>query len=516
MAQPQQNLTVAAPAFKGMNTEDSPLTLGAEWASIAHNCVIDQYGRLGARKGYSVLTTDNTALGTDPLSNVHEHVALDGSKTYLSTGNNLVFTGTTTLTDVTGAATITADDWQIVSLNDDAYFFQAGHTPLMFDYSAGTLIAISAHASYAGSVPTADVALAAYGRLWVANTSTDKQTVTYSDLLIGPAWTGGSSGSINVEKYWPNGTDEITGLAAHNGYLLIFGKESIIVYDSADDVTNLSLTDTVTKIGIVGKHAWTNTGSDIMFVDKSGLRSFNRVIQEKSLPIGDVSRNVRRDFTSQATTETGSSVRCVYGADEAFVLVSFPSKSSVWCFDMRALLPDGSGRTTLWTGVQYYTMTELQGGDLYFGTNDGVLKYTGYLDDASTYRYRYYSVPLDFQSTSQLKFPKSMGLTITGGPAQKATAYWGYDYTFNFKSFPFTLDAQDLDFYNTAEDEYNNQGDPDPDDPTEYTGGFGIKRYKIPLTGDGLALTVGLEVAVNNSHVSLQEIDIKTLIGQML
>ena len=108
-----------------------------------------------------------------------------------------------------------------------------------------------------------------------------------------------------------------------------------------------------------------------------------------------------------------------------------------------------------------------------------------------------------------------MCLTITGGPNQQAVAYWGYDYKYAFKSHPFILNGQDLDFYSTAEDEYNNQGSYDPDDPTEYVGGFGIKRYCIPLSGSGLALMVGLEIDVESTLVSLQEIDIKTLIGRL-
>jgi len=132
-----------------------------------------------------------------------------------------------------------------------------------------------------------------------------------------------------------------------------------------------------------------------------------------------------------------------------------------------------------------------------------------------TYRFRYYSAPVDFGAPASIKIPKSVCFTITGGPDQKAVAYWGYDYRYSFSHQPFTLDAQDLDFYSTAEDEYNNQGDPDPDDPTEYTGGFGIKRYCIALSGRGLALMIGLEIKVDNTEVSLQEFDIKTLIGRL-
>ena len=65
MAQQLQNVTISAPAFFGINTQDSPVDLNPSFASIADNCVIDTYGRIGARKGFDLLTTNGaTVLGT--------------------------------------------------------------------------------------------------------------------------------------------------------------------------------------------------------------------------------------------------------------------------------------------------------------------------------------------------------------------------------------------------------------------------------------------------------------------
>ena len=62
MAQQLQNITVQAPGFAGINSQDSPLALDQSFASIASNCVIDQYGRVGARKGYETITTNSSVL----------------------------------------------------------------------------------------------------------------------------------------------------------------------------------------------------------------------------------------------------------------------------------------------------------------------------------------------------------------------------------------------------------------------------------------------------------------------
>ena len=61
MAQDRQNITIAAPAFRGLNTQDSPLSLDASYASVADNCVIDQYGRIGSRKGFTAITSQHNS-----------------------------------------------------------------------------------------------------------------------------------------------------------------------------------------------------------------------------------------------------------------------------------------------------------------------------------------------------------------------------------------------------------------------------------------------------------------------
>ena len=101
------------------------------------------------------------------------------------------------------------------------------------------------------SFPTANEVIAAYGRLWCADITNNKSTVYWSDLLIGHNWTGGTSGSIDISKVWPDGYDEIVSLAAHNGMLIIFGQHSIVVYQGAEAPATMSLMDTVAGVGCV-------------------------------------------------------------------------------------------------------------------------------------------------------------------------------------------------------------------------------------------------------------------------
>ena len=194
MAQKLQNITVAAPGFFGLNTMDSPIGLNPSIAAIADNCVIDQYGRVGARKGWAVSSNGTSVLGSSRgIEAVHEFVARDGTKTIFSAGNNKIFTGTTTLTEVTLPVgyTVTANNWKIVTFNNDVYFSQREHVTLKSVAGSTTLIESKDGTHYA---PQANEVLAAYGRLWAADVSNNNYTVYWSDLLDGSNWHGGSSG----------------------------------------------------------------------------------------------------------------------------------------------------------------------------------------------------------------------------------------------------------------------------------------------------------------------------------
>ena len=91
MASQLQNITIAAPAFSGLNTQDSPLGLDSSWASVADHCIIDRYGRIGARKGIDIVTTSATPLGSSAgIISMFEFTETDGTTTVFSTGNNKI------------------------------------------------------------------------------------------------------------------------------------------------------------------------------------------------------------------------------------------------------------------------------------------------------------------------------------------------------------------------------------------------------------------------------------------
>ena len=87
MAKPLQSIAIQAPGFYGLNTEDSPTALPEQFALEATNCVIDQFGRIGARKGWQYVTTTNP----DSIVSLSEFVKSDGSTETISASDSAIF-----------------------------------------------------------------------------------------------------------------------------------------------------------------------------------------------------------------------------------------------------------------------------------------------------------------------------------------------------------------------------------------------------------------------------------------
>ena len=507
MAQNREHIYIAAPGFKGVNTQDSPVAQDATFAAIAENMVIDKFGRIGARKGLKKLTTSATPLGSsDGIESIFEYVKRDGTKIVFSAGNNKIFTGTTTLTEVTlpGGYSITANNWKIVSFNNDIYFFQRGHAALVSVAGSTTLVAVTdgGHAAPAGNE-----VLAAFGRLFVADVTNNSYTLYFSDLLDGDNFHGGTSGSLDVTTVWPTGYDEIVALSEFNDFLVIFGKRSILLYSGASSPSTMTLADVITNIGCIARDSVQSTGSDLIFLSDSGVRSLGRVIQEKSNPIGDVSVNVRDDLVQAAAVETGN-IKSVYSEENAFYLLILPEVNNlVFCFDMRGKLENGASRVTTWpfTGILCATTTD--NNEVYFGNSKGINEYSGFLDDTSTYTMKYYTNALSFGDASKLKILKEITFTIVGGQGTDLLLNWGYDYTEGYTKQLLTVDDASIAEYGISE--YNVA-------TSQYNASIIVNKATTKATGSGRVVTIGLDATINDKSFSIQDVNIEAFIGRTI
>lgn len=504
MAQQLQNINIAAPAFKGLNTQDSPLSGDAQYASVADNVVFDSYGRIGSRRGLTLLTTDATALGTDKPHVIHEYEDANGNTKVFSVGNNKILSGTTTLVDETPASyTIIDNHFKIVNFNDNCYFFNAAHEPLVYSTALGAVTKMSLVSGYSGTAPQGNAALAAYGRLWVGDINGSPNMIYWSDLLSGHKWDTGTAGSLNLDKVWPDGADKVVAIEAWNNNLVIFGVNSIVIYQGATSPSTMTLLDTIQGIGCVARDSIQATGSDLLFLSSRGVMSLGRTIQEKSLPLRDVSMNVRDELIQLWKLQDEEVYSC-YSARHSFYLLSLPTNNVIYCFDVRAPLENGAFRVTRWTSDKHYSFAVQQDDTLLIGNTSGISKYEGYLDNGSNFAMRYFSNPLAFGSPSNLKFLKKITPTIIGGATTTFTIKWAYDFSTDYKSQTYTIGGSTIAYYGISE--YND---------AEYTAGTQISAPRINCTGGGNYVTIGIEADISGSPLSLQEFNIQATMGRM-
>jgi hypothetical protein len=293
-------------------------------------------------------------------------------------------------------------------------------------------------------------------------------------------------------------------LAQHNNFLVIFGRRSILIYQGADTPSSMEIYDAIEGVGCIARDSVQNTGSDVLFLAENGVMSLGRIIQEKSSPMRDISKNVRNDITALIEAETGN-VRSAYSAEEAFYLVSFPTRGFVYCFDMRGILEDACHRTTLWDSIAPKCFHVRRNGDLVMGHADGITRYTGYSDNVTAYVMDYYSNPLAFGNATILKFLKKLAFTIIGGSGAIINMHWAFDYKANFASRSYTLASGSVAEYNIAE--YNED---------EFTAGVIVARPSTNTGGSGYVATIGLTSNINGASVSIQQIDILALLGRLI
>jgi hypothetical protein len=529
MAGQLKALSNAALGFLGLNTQESGVTLESGYASKATNCIIDKYGRLGSRRGWTPVTTNRDGLGaTTYLESLFEFIDTDLTPTILSCGGGMMYTGSTTLTaspvkqaDQTTNLTITftGNRWQFSQLAEGAGFgnsmygfaAQGGNPLLVYRKKNHTDNYIWQQVGDYGHKPASvttfdpDCTHTAFGRHWVAGVTGAKTTVYYSKLLDGAEFTGVGSGLIDIESV-VGSSDQIVGISSHNNYLIIFCRNNIVIYNSPDDPTNITLADVVTGVGCIARDTIQQTGTDLIFLSNSGLRSFNRVVQDKSMPMRDLSMNIRDDLVTYIAGEVLTEIKSVYFERDAFYLLVLPSLQQSFYFDLRQTLENGAARVTTWQGFIPKALCKTRDRNLYLGMAGGVGRYFGYSDNGASYRLEYYTSNIDAGEPFSLKFLKKASMVVIASGSQDVIFKYGFDYKNTFTSRTYTKDfIGGSAEYNIAE--YN---------IGEFTSGTAINDITMHLGGSGKILQFGVEVPIEGAPVSLQQLTIYLKTGKML
>ena len=394
----------------GFLTPESP-----EWLSAANNLIFGLES-LEGRKSIDKVTIGNPH--TDNTEGLAEYFG--STKEIVSSANLKIWTGTTTLTDVTGTITTpTGDNWQFVNFNGKMVGVQQSHTPIV--YSGATFANITAGS---GSLPTGNCALAAFGRLWAADS--DGTTLKFSGVLDETDWGGAGAGSLDTLQAWPDGSDTITALAELQNRLLIFGERSILVYANPEDptATTFALEDIV-KVGTPFRDSLVPFADDVYFMSVDGLRSARRAIQFSNLPQADLSIHVRQSLRSLLNTVTAC--RGAYSTELGAILyaVTFSGTFSMWLFDLREPLPNGALRYLQWTPGDNDPTSVLQGSDgtFHIGVEGGLAEYANYTGTGDTSRTISYTTVPSSLGVDRVKSYKSATIEYTTLAAQSGATF---------------------------------------------------------------------------------------------
>lgn len=350
--------------------------------------------------------------------------------------------------------------------------------------------------------PQGNTVLSAYGRLWTADTNDNKTTVYWSNLLDGTDWDNGSAGSIDLSSILVKGNDEIVAIGAQAGRLIVFCKENIVIFGDTDadqvlDPVNMRLVEVLHGTGCIARDSVQNTGSDIIFLSRSGLQSLGRLIQEKSQPMRDLSKNIRDEFVRAVANVDPETIKSVYSAKEACYLLLLPEYQRTYYFDMRTPLQDGAARVTIWDNQTHSNMLNVDG-DIYFTNTDGLAQYKGYTDNGDEYNLRYYTNYLDFGNSTNIKYLKRVAITVIGGHSQEVNIKAGYDYTDTYQSYFATIAPSTVAEYGISE--YNSG--------VEYSTGTLADNIRVPVGGGGNVVQAGFEATIDGFEFSVQKLDI--------
>lgn len=509
MPQRLVNLASSAPGFFGLNKQQSGDVLPPGWATVATNCVFDTIGRLSARKGTK--KQHSSAVATD-IGSAYEYIDGTGGRLKIFAADNKIYKIVgSTVTDISGTITTpTANDWQFTNFNGKCIGFQASHDPIVLSTTGGTFADITLVGSNQPSQPN-DI-FAGFGRLWTI----EGTTLYYSDSLDETAW----NAALNLSTVWRHGEDEGIAVDEFNGLLLIFGRRNIAIYSGAADPTanTFVLVDNISNIGCIARDSIVSIGTDILFLSYTGVRSLQRTIQDGSSPLNDISKN-NRNYLMGFYSESAA-IKATYNEFNRFYLLSFPTKSKVFCFDTLAPLEDGSYRMTEWD-VQHDAYISTYDSELWIAYNAFMCKYEDYTDGqtsagvaGATYNYCFEGPWNDFggEVENYLKIPKKGSVHFYAAETTTILYKWAFDYrdsyetrqvttsTFNASEYSGTVTPLSLHEYGTAE--YGSIG--------------AFQEQKVNLAQNGRIVKFGCEIAEVQGEFALQRIDMQAKIGKQV
>lgn len=482
----------------GLNTEESLAVQDPRWLIEAQNLVYDDSGRLASRKGLTALTT--TGAHSSATEAIHEYISDATTTEIISAGGNKIYSGTTTLSDITGTLGNFTNDWQFVNFNGKCVGFLSGLDPVVYN-GTGTFANILAAS---GSVPGGRVGLSAFGRLW--STDSGKTTLKWCASLDETHWATGA-GSLDTLTVWPDGIDEIEALAEFQDQLLIFGQRSILVYTGAEDPNSdpgpFELVDIIRK-GTKWRDSVVPAGRDLLFISDDGIRSVSRGLASQNMPLSDLSSQVRTKLVTQLDDAT-----LVQGAyspiDRAYLLrIKQVDTEFFWYFDLAQRLETGDMRAIEWSGIGWQSIAIGSDSTVYLGTTGKVADHSGYQDDGSSYSAAWLTAGASVEGGEKILKTASMQITATAPTTVNIRWQVDLDGIELSQSVPVNI-LSDPSEWNIAEWGLD-----------EWSGLISATRkVQVPMTRSGSIIQLGARITIDGTRIAFSNARVLFKVGRI-
>jgi hypothetical protein len=128
------------------------------------------------------------------------------------------------------------------------------------------------------------------------------------------------------------------------------------------------------------------------------------------------------------------------------------------------------------------------------------------LDNASSYRFQYFTNHTDFGAPSVTSILKKISVVVIGGTNQFVTMKWGYDFMGNYAAQNVLIPIQGTSYYGVAE--YGSTA--------EYTDGTALLTLTAYPTGSGKVVQTGYESDIAGSALSIQKIEFQAKNGKIV
>lgn len=506
------NISRVATGVYGLNLQQSSNLLDPKWATRASNMIFNNQGILTTRYGWGSPLNSTPMTGSPAVRQIFEYTPISGANQIVSSGGNKLYKGTTTLTDITDTLTITADNWKFVNFNGNVYGLQANH-PLIVWNGTGNFATVTAAS---GTVPNGNELLSAFGRLWGSDST--GQVLKYSQLLDATNWSVTGAGSFNLTSVWGTGNDAIVALASFNNLLIVFGSRNIVIFSAATastlgmDPASMQVQDIIPGIGCLARDSVRNVnGDDLVFLSYSGVQSLKRVIIERSNAVRNISINVRDVLIGIAFQEPAANIRSTYDAVSGFYILLFPTEQSIFVFDTKVVLPDGSWRVTQWDNFfpqSIYTLHD--NATTYAGYNGQIFQYGDLTnttqDNGSGYTCSYDSCWFDLgdQLNSRLKMLKRLAMVFSAQAAGTVNLRWQWDFSGNWINYQIPFTAAFPSQFNIGQFGIDGFG-----------GGAQGLNIESPASSTGQYLKIGADFTVNNNQYVMQLMQLYAKVGRM-